>query len=692
RDETGEAGLDPIAEGLQGLAVVAGRHEEETAALAALLLREVLETPDKTAALITPDLALARRVSARLSRWGVEADSSAGMDLAAYPVAVLARQVAGLVNDHADPVALLSVLKSPLCRLELGPEAFGFARDALERHALRGPRPQTFEDLMRRLEPREAGRGTSKLPEDERLAALALAGDLFTALDPVRSAFAHGAAPARDAAEGLARTLEALARDAGGQIGGLWGGPAGEAMAGLISGLLAEADGLPSLDGEAFARLLERLIDGETVRGGGQAHPRIRILGAIEARLVRPDRLILAGLEEGVWPAGAPVDPFLSRPMRKALGLPSPERKIGLSAHDFAQAASAPEVFLLRSERRGGSPAVASRWLWRLETLAKGAKVDLPGRPDLKAWAAALEAPLSVPPPELAPAKPPEPRPPVAVRPRELYVTRIEALVRDPYAIYGQYVLKLRAMDRPNERVEARARGTAIHKALERFAEIWTPQTEGRVFHDFYLEELTKAGMPPPALARERPLARRAGDWVANWEAERRANLETYVLEAEGHIDLEGPAGPFRLSANADRIEIVGGKAHILDFKTGAPPSKKQVKTGFSPQLTLTALIAARGGFEGLGQPEPGDLTYVRISGRDPAGKTDVPWPGESEALVADAYEGLLQLIARYDDPAWPYRSRTAPQFVHLYESDYDHLARVREWSSGGDEDGEAGE
>lgn len=692
RAETAAEGVDPIAEGLQGLTVVTGRHEEETASLAALLLREVLETPDKTAALITPDLALARRVSARLSRWGVEADSSAGMDLAAFPAAVLARLVAWLVTDHADPVALLGVLKSPHCRLGMEAGAFVFARDALEKHALRGPRPLDFAALRQRLTPRVAeARGAKPPPEDERIAAENLLGSLYAALAPARAAFDGGQASAAEAAEGLTLSLEALAADETGAPGALWGGPAGEALGGLIAGLLSDAEGLPPMDAAAFATLLERLIDGETVRGGGQAHPRIRILGAIEARLVRPDRLILAGLEEGVWPAGAPVDPFLSRPMRKVLGLPSPERKIGLAAHDFAQAASAPEVFLLRSERRGGSPAVASRWLWRLETLARGAQVGLPGRPDLMAWAAALDEPLAAPPPDLAPAPRPAPCPPVSVRPRALAVTRIEALVRDPYAIYAQYILRLRAMNRPNERVDVRIRGTAIHKALEGFGRTWSAARSGGEFHDLYIQALIEAGMPPAALARERPLARRAGDWVAEWERARRAAEPQIAFEAEGFTDIDTPGGSFRLSANADRIEVTGGRAHILDFKTGLPPTKRLVESGFSPQLTLTALIASRGGFEDLGAPAPGDLTYVRISGRNPPGETTVILPGETDRLVAEAFDGLLALIARFDNPAWPYASRTAPAFVHLYDSDFDHLARVREWSAGAD-DGDGGE
>jgi hypothetical protein len=122
-----------------------------------------------------------------------------------------------------------------------------------------------------------------------------------------------------------------------------------------------------------LAELVQSLLADATVRTGGATHPFLRILGAIEARLVRADRMILAGLEEGVWPGPAPTDPFLSRPMRKTLGLPPPERRLGQTAQDFVQAACADEAILVHVDRRGGQPAVKSRWLWRLEMLTRGA-------------------------------------------------------------------------------------------------------------------------------------------------------------------------------------------------------------------------------------------------------------------------------------------------------------------------------
>jgi len=657
--------LDPVAEGLKGLSLISARTEEEAASACALLLREALETPGQTAALVTPDQTLARRVNARLLRWGVIPDSSAGAPLAASPAAILAQHLAGLVAEPLDPVRLLALAKHPLVRAEDDLEA----STTLELKGLRGPAPRSAEALLERL----TGHPNAETLAQRLLAAVAHAGAPY--IDEL--------APPAKAALALTEALEALTGP-----DRLWIGSAGECLGSLLSALIDDGVVLPDAKPQAFADILDRLVNEETLRVGGATHPRLRILGAIEARLVRADRLVLAGLEEGVWPQGAPIDPFLSRPMREKLGLPPPERRVGLTAHDFAQAASAPDVILVHCERRGGAPAVESRWLWRLKTLASGAGLKLPQRGDALDWARALDAPGTY-----APYARPAPTPPVADRPRQMAVTRVEALTRDPYAVWARDILKLYPLERPDEPVEARARGTAIHAAFEKFAERHpgsVPTDASAIFEALYMSELVSAGMPPTALARERALAKEAAAWVADWERDRRAKAEAIIVEAEGRLTFDIGGRAFTLTAKADRIEpTADGLAHILDYKTGAAPSKKQVETGFSPQLTLTAAILLNGGFPDLQGRKPGDLTYVRVTGRRPAGLEEVRvTSADSEHAAFQALDGLRTLITRYDDPAQPYRSRTAPQFVKDHPGDYAHLARVFEWSTSGD-DGE---
>ncbi len=699
RAESTADGVDPIAEGLTGLVSLTAKSEEEAATVAALLLRESLETPGDTAALITPDAALARRVSARLRRWNITADSSAGQPLAAAPLAVLASLVARAVADPVDPVTLLGIVKHPLTRLGLDEAALKGGRRALERHGLRGPRPAGWEALTDRL---RAAVGESPERDDACRArgvaiaqAIDLAERLRAALSAAETPFIDETTPAADAARGVASALESLAAGPEGGLGDLWAGQAGEAAVGLFAALLNESGGLPPVTRAGFSQLIDHLMAGELVRPGGASHPRLRILGVLEARLIRADRLILAGLEEGVWPRAAPIDPFLSRPMRAKLGLPPPERRIGLSAHDFAQAAAAPEVILINSERRAGAPATASRWLWRLRTLAKGAGVDLPGRPEILEWARALDAPISPPPPALRTATRPRPVPPLAARPRKMSVTAVERWVRDPYAIYARDILRLRPLDPPDAAIEAMARGSAIHAALERFArehpDALPDDAEAR-FAALVIEALARAGMPVPKMAREHALAANVAPWVVAFERRRRPGARL-IVESRGEHGFDAPGGPFTVTARADRIEVRGEAADILDFKTGAAPTAKQMRAGFSPQLTLTGAILARGGFADLGAARPGELLYVRVSGgRTPGREERRGVAGESEALAEAAWEGLQRRVALFDQADTPYPSWAAPQFIGAQGGDYDHLARVWEWHVIGEGEGEDGE
>jgi ATP-dependent helicase/nuclease subunit B len=267
---------DAIAEGLRGLSLVSARTEEEAATAAALLLREALETPDRTAALVTPDLVLARRVTAKLARWGVVPDSSAGESLSGSRCGILAALAARAAVDPIDPVVLLGLLKHPFSRL-------GDAT-AFEHWALRGPRRRTWGEIRERL--RE--KAPSALPLAARLEAivtnLAWRGETDS--------------PAL-AARRTVEAMEAVAADAAGGTGALWAGHGGEAMSRLLGGMVDAGDRLPDVSPRQFADLLKRLMDGETIRSGGATHPRLRILGSIEARLVRADRLVVAGLECG---------------------------------------------------------------------------------------------------------------------------------------------------------------------------------------------------------------------------------------------------------------------------------------------------------------------------------------------------------------------------------------------------------
>ncbi len=692
RAEAVGAGLaaDPIALGLEGLSVVSARTEEDAAATIALMMRETLETPGRTCALVTPDLALGRRVEARLERWGIVPDSSSGATLDRMPIGVLVDLCARWMADPLKPQTVLALIKHERTTLaQATPDAVA----ALEKAAFRGPRSRDWTRVEARLAAASAPRRDRTAPSDWTLARLAEASALAGRLQGLCDAASLGRQSAlEEAARRLTTLVEALAGV------DVWAGPDGEAAASLLSQLIAGGASLGAVSPSDFAELVAGLLKNVTVRTGGATHPSLRILGAIEARLVRADRMILAGLEEGVWPLSAPVDPFLSRPMRKALDLPPPERRVGQTAQDFVQGACAPEAILIHTERRGGQPSVRSRWLWRLEMLTRGADADATpvaiARPtETIELARRLDAPTG----PAAYATRPAPKPPVARRPRELPVTSIERWVRDPYAVYAERILGLKKLDRPGAEAEAMARGSAIHKAVERATVAWPdalPDDCATQIEAFLMEELGLAGFEDHSMARETPLARNCALWLADWERERRARGATLLIEQSGRSTFPAPYAPFTVTAKADRIELDANGAAIIDFKTGSTPSAKQVAKGFSPQLTLTAAILQDGGFAPGAPPTTAtELIYVRLTGRKSPGQAlDVSRPTKSQPLDAaglaeQEMENLASWVARFDDEATPYAAWLAPQFMGTFGGNYDHLARVWEWHVvGGDE------
>jgi ATP-dependent helicase/nuclease subunit B len=281
----------------------------------------------------------------------------------------------------------------------------------------------------------------------------------------------------------------------------------------------------------------------------------------------------------------------------------------------------------------------------------------------------------------------------------------MEALTRDPYSVWARDILKFYPLDRPDQLIESRARGTAIHEAFEVLARDWNPAdglaASAARFEALYLDRLLAQGLTEAAMAREQALAREAAAWAAAFETRRRSDGRSIHVEVRGQMTLDVQGVPHELTAKSDRIEITPeGLAHILDFKTGSAPTGKMIDTGFAPQLTLTAAILMAGGFAKLtagsltpgsltpGDLTPGDLTYVKITGRNPAGLEETRKSGDASVEAADkAIEGARKLLGRYLDPTQGYASRTAPQFVKTYAGDHDHLARVFEWSTGGDGD-----
>ncbi len=673
-------GIDPAA--CSGLARIDCGTVGEEAEVIALTMRETLETPERTAALVTADRALARRVAAALKRWGIEVDDSAGRPLGDTPVGVWLRLLAEAAVGAYAPRPLLALLKHPLAAGGLPVETMRRRVRLLERFVLRGPRPGPGLKGIREVLV-QAELDTFDHP-DEKQELTAWLGDLERRLDPLTALLESKHADLAQLLLRHAEVAEALAEtpdEAGGLR--LWRGQDGEAAADLFARLNGEAGAdFPPVAVQRFPAVLSALMAGIAIRPLYGVHPRLMIWGLIEARLQRADLVILGGLNEGSWPPQPGDEPWMSRPMRERFGLPPREAGIGEAAQDFALAAAGPRVLMTRSLRVEGAPSVPARFLSRLETLLKGSGLELPHETaaSWRAWAEDLDKPDVV-----APIRPPEPRPPFAARPRRLSVTAIELWRRDPYALYAQRILNLRPLDPLDADPGAAQRGEIIHHALDRFISRYPDRLPANALAALIAEGRAAFGEAlshPSVAAFWWPRFERVAAWFVDFEqARRQAGIRPLKTEIRGGILIDTDTKPFHLTAKADRIDrLPDGRLAILDYKTGRPPAPGSVRDGFAPQLPLEAVIADQGGFSGLPRGVTGELAYLRLTGGSPPGEF-MPALGKDtpDEAIANAWEGLGALIAAYDNPAHPYRAAVPGEYA--FPGDYDHLSRLAEWA-----------
>jgi len=683
----------------EGFARIDAPGPREEAGMIALMLREALENEGRTAALVTPDRQLARRVANELKRWDILIDDSAGTPLFNTAPGIFLRLSAEMVGEGLSPVALLSVLKHPLTAAGAEVGEFRKMVRLLEEKILRGPRPGrgsggvtcAIEAALRTLKARNksGSKSNSKSNSPAKIAEMTVLLDWWRALAALISPFEALMQQKTAAFEELlvghiemAERLAAMADRSG--AARLWRGEAGEEAARLIEELHLAAPDLSAITAENYPALLEVFMTGVTVRPKYGQHPRLNIWGPLEARLQHADLVILAGLNEGSWPPEPAPDPWMSRPMRARFGLPSLEQKIGLSAHDFVQAASAPHVVLTRSEKMDGTPTVKSRWLSRMDAIAPEA-----ARPaDMARWLAWYRA-LDLPGDKHI-ITPPKPTPPVEARPRKLSVTRIQKWLQDPYSIYARYILNLEVLDPLDADPGAADKGTIIHEALDDFMGRYPAELPADA-----VGELIRIGRRKFEDYLDRPTVRafwwprfiQVAEWFVAEEKTRRLASKTVATEVEGEKTFALPGGEFTLTAKADRIDqLADGSYSIIDYKTGQSPTVRQVYAGYAPQLPLEGVLAEGGNFTGLAAGPVSDLSYWQLKGGEDVAKiTSFSLTARTKVdvtqVIAASQDGLLRLVTTFDQRQTPYLNNPRPD--NLGYGEYDHLARTKEWQGG---------
>ena len=661
---------------LAGLTVLEAPNRATEANIIALAMREVLEEPEKTAALITPDRQLAEAVIAALQRWGIDADDSAGRPLSECGAGGFLMLLVRMIAEDFAPLSALGFLKHPRAAGGMAPADFRKKVRDLERKIWRGYRPAPgIDGILSCLEPGSDLHVFVNLHIAVPLADLCA---IWTNAVPTLSSLAGALG---GAAERMAscRQLEDGRIDEADGAARAWWGDDGRAAADLLSAMVAQGGSFEA-DTASFPHILKTLMDGKTVRPSWPAHPRLSILGPVEARMQSADRLIIGGFNEGNWPPRPETDPWMNAEMRQSAGLLPHNWRSGLSAHDVWMAVCTPDVIVTRALRDGDVVTTPSRWLQRLEAVLAALQItDALDRGDVLKARMSMLAPV----PPLVPVGRPAPCPPISARPRTFSATEIDDWISDPYSIYAKRILGLRPLDEIDRAPDAALRGNIVHDALAAFIKA---HPKGPLGSDA-LAELRAFGRrcfePFWQISSVRvfwwPAFELMSAWFIETEGRRRADLAHSHVEIDGDIPIEAPAGPAAVKARADRIDQMqdGGLA-VLDYKTGSVPTVSEVEAGRRTQLLTEAVIAAHGGFAGIDAASVIAMQYWKLAGRrDEAGRIVNVMP---DGWTADAArDSLAALFTSFDNPATAYVSLPDPS-VRLPFARYDHLSRVDEW------------
>lgn len=702
-----------IHEAFADVSLIEAANEREEATAIAIALRLALEKPgrdgkESQAALITPDRNLARRVTAELARFGIIADDSAGTPLSSTPQGSLLTLLLEATLRPGDPVAIVSLLKHPLARFGLDRATLDHAVGGLELLALRGGvgevdinslEPLLQQRLVEQENDRYAPEWRDSLPPEAGELAARLARCVTEATEPLAAALVRRRPEDRrlttsftlsEWAERTGRALEAVVADENGDLSALWSAEAGDALATVLREVMA-TDGQMEADGPQWIDIMMALSAGQAVKPRALSHPRLFIFGTLEARLQSVDTLILGGLNEGSWPGQTANNPFVSRSMKTEIGLEPPERRIGQLAHDFEMANGTTDLIYARALRQGSTPTVASRWLQRLMALGgKDFAAELKSRGDrFRDWAALIDAGE-----RQDPAQRPAPKPPAALQPKSYSFSEVGRLRRDPYAIYARRILRLDPINPFNSDPGAAERGTLYHRIVDRFTReghLASAPDALRAMERILTELFDAEQLPPHIDAVWRPRFREVARAFLNWEKMRQPQIRQTFTEVRAAVDLD--IAGIRLTGVADRIDLKGGKAaDIIDYKTGFNPTPQQARALLDPQLALEAYVLQAGGFRDIGSLTPDNLLYVRLRPGDRFKEDQVnnelakasarTQPKSALDLGHESIEQLSQFVLLLRSGEKGFASRLIPAQQQEFGGDYDHLARVSEWST----------
>ncbi len=619
----------------------------------ALKIRQVLEIPEKTVALVTYDRNLARRVAAELGRFDVKVDDSAGLPLNLSPIGIYLRLIAEASENIDSSIKMVSLLKHPFTLLNMS--ATEFRKKAYN-----------YEYHLRK-------KNTIELDEEDT----DFINTVYEALHDFATILTQESVDFYDVLQLHIKTAEILSSSdtvEGKNI--LWCGDVGKCAAKFINKLFESAHVLGKISGRDYLSLFNELMGLESVRTNYGTHPRVHILGPIEARLHHFDYVILGEFNEGTWPKPAQADMWMSRPMKKDFGFSLPEKNIGILGADLCGFLASDNVVLTRAERIDGAPMNKSRWLLRLETVLKalGSDIEALADTDFSILANTADRPEF-----FAPIKAPAPCPDVSLRPRIFSASGINLLISDPYAAFVKYILKLYPLNDLDMPMDRRDYGTLVHAIIEEFNNLYPTDLPDnalqilldigkRHFDDSQIDEDKKGFWLPQFIE--------TAHWVIEQEKEYRNTVKTINNEIEGRVSYPLSIGDITFTAKADRIdELKDGSLNIIDYKTGQIPAKSRVVGGQALQLLIEGLIARKNGFSGISSNDVSKMIYWKFGDNT----LEISPIEKDEDLIEKCEDYLIRLLSKFDCKDTPYLSSPVPNLGH--QQDYEHIARIKEWS-----------
>ena len=668
---------------LEGLKVMSVTDSFQEAELIAGLMRETLENKNKTAMLVTPDRMLARKVQAALMRWNIIVDDSAGSSLILSSPARFLASIIRVVQEDASPYALRALFKHPFATAGLERAEFTYLANLFEEQILRGPLPKKNWESWTTLVAQ-----TSELKGFWQTC-------LLPAFTPLRDAY-RSTNPSLDtltiALMQTAQNLSSLPENSADLVSDInetqsdaplhiYSDFAGTALLELLSDMIRFGSNYPIIASE-FHNTFFVLCQEVVVRTPYDQHPRLKILGTIEARMQQADIVILGGLNEGVWPPFSERDTWITNATRTQLGLPDRYWRIALSAHDFMMAASAPEVLITRSVVTDGVPTQISRWLARLDAVLAAAGLSSYLDKQIPVWMKAVNARKI--PDIVKPISQPEPKPAIAHRPSQISATDFEQWIKDPYGFYVNKILKIKQKQQIDEPPSVALRGSLIHDVIAEFSKRYPtgklPKDAGEQLHKIVDTHLSKWSNITYIDLFWRQKFSVILNWLLEEERRRRHDRFHVIAEKEGRIELSIGQRSILITARADRIELhQDNNYQLIDYKSGNPPSKLKVSSGTAVQLLVEAAILSKGGYN-ISDKTALDikLFYWQLKGRITApAKIDDVTPDDFDVSII--FDQLFELVQIFENEEQPYlsepNSAQRPKFSQVR-----HLARIKEW------------